>query len=68
MTHASSLPAHYAPAFVELTAEEVAMPAPSLTQSLMQRVRRCTDTMAFRIAVPPMMIWAVLTSLVEYMV
>jgi hypothetical protein len=67
MTAISSLPMHYAPVFMELTAEEVTPNAPSWMQSGIQKLRRCTDTMAFRIAVPPMAIWAVLYSLVEYM-
>jgi hypothetical protein len=67
MTSSSSLPLHYAPVFMELTAEEVTMPTPSLTHTMQQQMRRCTETMAFRIAVPPMAIWAVLYSLVEYM-
>ena len=66
MTSATAFSAPYVPFTMELTAEEVTPPASSWPRLMRAYLGRCSNTMAFRIAVPPLAIWAVLYSMVEY--
>ncbi len=53
---------------IELTAEEVPQTALSrMRQALKYRLKRA-DTLALRVALPPLLVWAVLYSLVEFLI
>jgi hypothetical protein len=67
MTSALALSAPYHPQTMDLTAEEVMPQHPSWVRAFTKRAGRWSETMAFRIAVPPLAIWAALYSLVEYL-
>ncbi len=58
--------APYTPFTMELTAEDITPHAGSWLNVLGAKAGRWSNTMAFRIALPPLAIWAALYSLVEY--
>ena len=66
MTSAAVISTPYSPYLMDLTAEEITPPADSWIRVLQRHVGRWSNTMAFRIAVPPFALWAALYSLVEY--
>jgi hypothetical protein len=68
MTAIAALSSRYTPLSFDLTAEEVQTSQPGMMQLAMRHIERCSNTMAFRIAVPPLALWAVLYSLVEYLI
>lgn len=66
MDAATVVSSPYSPYLMDLTAEEITPPASSWLKSLQRKVGNWSNTMAFRIAVPPLTLWAALYSLVEY--
>jgi hypothetical protein len=67
-TMTTALSSHFSPLTLDLTAEEIRTAPLSATERALSSLLRCTNTMAFRIAIPPLAIWAMLYSVVEYLI